>query len=206
MRNLWYTVNARCNWCRFCDRRWSLRVVYANHRYDARSGRSHHCPNSRRDLCDDRLFQHCYPGKFRWWDFTIRSPNHDYTAIEPRWHSTISRMEKLSTEQQIFKSSEIAASDQPSPTVKPNAPREAAFPDTHWEINREVNRQVCPVDQDSTQAAYRKCNQEVDQMVNEADFKRRVNAEYRWSPAASYFHQSMRKHCTELRQCQHAST
>jgi len=27
--------------------KWSPRVLYANHSYDARSGRSHHCPNSR---------------------------------------------------------------------------------------------------------------------------------------------------------------
>jgi len=30
-------------------------------------------------------------------------PNHDYTATEPRWQSTIDMMEKSWTEQRIFK-------------------------------------------------------------------------------------------------------
>jgi len=58
---------------------------------------------------------------------------------------------------------------------------------------------------------------EVDRIVTEADFDRwlpnqdestnlRLNAEYRWLPAARYILQSMRKHCTELRQRQHAWT
>jgi hypothetical protein len=87
-------------------------------------------------------------------------------------------MEKSSTEQQIFKKREIAMSNQPSPADKPKAHREAVYPDTDRKVNREVNRQVCQVDQDSTEAAYRKRNHEVDQMVTEADFERSVNAEY----------------------------
>jgi hypothetical protein len=37
--------------------------------------------------------------------------NHDYTATEPRWQSTINMMEKSSTEQRIFNNREIAVSD-----------------------------------------------------------------------------------------------
>ena len=177
---------------------WSLRVLYANHTYDARSGRSHHCPKSRRDLCDDRLFHQHYPGQFRW-DFTITIPTHNYTGTEPRWQSIINKIEKLLTEQQIFKRREIAVSDQPCPSDKPKDHREAVYPDTHQEVNPEVNLQICQVDQDSPEAAYRKRNHEVDRMVTKADFERRVNAEYRWLPAAWYPLQSMRKHCTELR-------
>jgi len=91
-------------------------------------------------------------------------------------------------------------SDQPSPTDKPKAHREAVYPDTHQEVNREVDLQVCQVDQDSAEAAYRKRNHEVDRMVTKVHFEWRVNAEYRWLPAAWFILQSMRKHCTELRQ------
>jgi len=109
-------------------------------------------------------------------------------------------MEKSSTEQQSFKKREIAVSDQPSPTDKPKAHREAVYPDMHRQVHREVNRQVCQVDQDSTEAVNRKRNHEVNWMVTKTDFQRRVNAEYRWLAAARYTLQSMRKHCTELRQ------
>jgi len=34
---------------------------------------------------------------------SITIPNHEYTATEPRWQSTINTMEKSSTEQRIFK-------------------------------------------------------------------------------------------------------
>jgi len=74
---------------------------------------------------------------------------------------------------------EIAVSDQPSPTDKPKAHREAVYADTHQEVNQDVNLQVCQVDQDSTEAAYPKRNNEVDRIFTKADFERRVNAEYR---------------------------
>jgi len=71
---------------------------------------------------------------------TIQNP--DYTASKPRWESTINNMEKSSPEQQIFKMRERPMSDQPGPTNKPKAHREAVYPDMHWEVNREVNWQV----------------------------------------------------------------
>jgi len=70
-------------------------------------------------------------------------------------------------------------SDQPSPNDKPKAHREAVYPDTHREVNREVYWQVCQVDQDSTEAANRKRNHKFQQMVTEVDFERQVNAKYR---------------------------
>jgi len=87
-------------------------------------------------------------------------------------------MEKSSTQQQIFKKREIALSDQPSPTDEPKAHREAVYPDTHQEVNQEVDLQVCQVEQDSPEAAYRKRNHEVERIITQADFERRVNAEY----------------------------
>jgi len=118
--------------------KWSPRVLYANHSYDAGSGRLQHCPKSRWDLCDDRLFHQRYPGQFLWWDCTITTLNHDYTATEPRWQSWINKMEKLSTEPRIFNKREIAVSDQPSPTDKSKAHVEAVYRNTHHEVDREV--------------------------------------------------------------------
>ena len=47
-------------------------------------------------------------------EITITILNHDYTATEPRWQSTIDMM-KSSTEQRIFKKKrEIVESDQSS--------------------------------------------------------------------------------------------
>jgi hypothetical protein len=87
-------------------------------------------------------------------------------------------MEPSSTEQQIFQTREIAVSDQPSHTDKPKAHREAVYPDRHQEVNPEVDLHVCQVEQDSTEAANRKRNHEVNRMVTKAHFERRVNAEY----------------------------
>jgi hypothetical protein len=50
------------------------------------------------------------------------------------------------------------------PTDKLKAHRDAVYSDTH--------REVYQVHQDSTEAAYRKRNHEVDQMVTKADIKR----------------------------------
>jgi len=69
-----------------------------------------------------------------------------------------------------FQKREIAVSDQSSPTDKSISHQEAVYRDTHREVHREVYREV---DQDSTEAAYRECNDEVDRMVTEADFQRR---------------------------------
>jgi len=53
----------------------------------------------------------------------------------------------------------------------------------HWEaIYRDtqyINREVYLVNQDSAEAAYPERNLEVDRIVTEADFERRVNAKYR---------------------------
>ena len=102
--------------------------------------------------------------------------NHDYTATEPRWQSTIDMM-KSSTEQRIFKkegdsrvrsvkSYRPVKSPPSSPTDKSKAHLEAVY--------RDMHRQVYQVDQDSTEAAYRERNHEVDRMVTEADFQRRL--------------------------------
>ena len=63
----------------FATPKWSPRVLYANHSYNAWSGSSQHCPKSRRDPRDDRLFHWLYPGQFQWWSmpritFTKRKP------------------------------------------------------------------------------------------------------------------------------------
>jgi hypothetical protein len=92
----------------------------------------------------------------------------------------------------------IAVSDQSSSTRKSKANLEAAYQDMHRQVYEEVDRQLCrethqqinqevlptsqkyaerqgyQVDQDSTKAAYRERNHEVDQMVTEADFQRRL--------------------------------
>jgi len=49
-------------------------------------------------------------------------------------------------------------------------------------------------------------NHEVDQMVTEADFQRQLPSQCHLPMAARYILQSMRKHCTELRQRSRAST
>ena len=61
------------------------------------------------------------------------------------------------------------------------AHRDAVYRDTHREVDREVYRevgrqayQVDQVDQDSTEAALRERICEVDRMVTEADFQRRL--------------------------------
>jgi hypothetical protein len=54
--------------------------------------------------------------------------------------------------------------------------------EAHWEVvyrypprvHQEVDRQVHRVDQDASNAVYQECNHEVDQIVNKADFKRRL--------------------------------
>jgi len=69
---------------------------------------------------------------------------------------------------------------QSSPADKRKDHREVVYPDPLRGVNREVDRQVCQVDQDSTYAGFRERNHEVNHIVTEADFERRVNAEYRW--------------------------
>jgi len=78
-----------------------------------------------------------------------------------------------------FQKREIAVSTRSSPTDKSIAHLEAAYRDTHRQVNQEVDRQVCrdthrqvyEVDQDSTDVACQEHNHEVDQMVTEADFQ-----------------------------------
>jgi hypothetical protein len=65
---------------------------------------------------------------------------------------------------------EIAVSTRSNPTDK-SKPTESQSTKTHREVDRDVYREV---DQDSTEAAYRERNHEVDQMVTEADFERRL--------------------------------
>jgi hypothetical protein len=88
-------------------------------------------------------------------------------------------MEKLSTEPRNFKKREIAVSTRSIPPDKSKAHLEAVCRDTHRQVYQEVlltsqkyaERQVYQVDQDSTKAAHRECNHEMDQMVTEADFQ-----------------------------------
>jgi len=80
---------------------------------------------------------------------------------------------KSSAEQRIFKKGEIAVSDQSNPTDKSKAHQEAVYRHAP-RVYREVDRQVHLVDQDATEAAYRERNNEVDRMVTEADFERRL--------------------------------
>jgi len=71
---------------------------------------------------------------------------------------------------------------QRSPTDKSKAHLEAVCRDTHRQVYQEVlptsqkyaDRHLYQVDPDSTEAAYRERNHDVDQMVTEADFQRRL--------------------------------
>ena len=67
-----------------------------------------------------------------------------------------------------FQKGEITTSTQSNPTHNSTAHREAIQRDTHREVDREVN----VVNQDSTEAANRERNHEVDRRVTEADFQR----------------------------------
>ena len=81
-----------------------------------------------------------------------------------------------------FQKREITMSTRSSSTDKSKAHLEAVCRDTHRQVYQEVlptsqkyaERQVYQVDQDSTKAAYRERNHEVNQMVTEADFQRRL--------------------------------
>jgi hypothetical protein len=102
-----------------------------------------------------------------------------YSATELEWQSTTDMIEKSSTEQRIFKEGDSRVY-----TIKSyrrvNSPPGGSLP-------RSRLRSLLRVDQDSTEAAYRERNDEVDRMVTEADFQRRrlvkqhlrVNATYR---------------------------
>jgi len=69
-----------------------------------------------------------------------------------------------------FQKREIAVSDQSSPINKSKANLKAVYRDTH--------RKVYWVNQDSTEVAYRERNHEVDRMVTEADFERRLPSQW----------------------------
>jgi hypothetical protein len=137
---------------------WSPRVLYANHSHDARCRRSHCCPNETPDPYDDRLFL-ILPRPFptiisaetqlddakaeqnyvsNHGEITITILNHDYPATKPRWQLTINMIEKSVKEKRIFKQSEIAVSDQSSPTDKLKARMEAVYQDMHRAVNRNV--------------------------------------------------------------------
>jgi len=67
-----------------------------------------------------------------------------------------------------FQKGQITTSTQSNPTHNSTAHREAIHRDTLREVNREVNL----VNQDSTEAANRERNHEVDRRVTEANFQR----------------------------------
>jgi len=64
--------------------------------------------------------------------------------------------------------------DQSSPTDKSKAHQEAVYRDTHWDVDREVDWKVYQVNQDSIEASFRERKHDVDRMVTEADFQRRL--------------------------------
>jgi hypothetical protein len=126
-----------------------------------------------------------------------------YTATEPQWQSTINIMEKSSTKQRIFKEGDSRVY-----TIKSHrqveAHREAVYRDTHREIDRDVY-----ADQDSTEAAYRerapmKSTGWSPKRTSNHDYRvvqhLRVNAIYRWLPAARDILHSMWKHCTKAQE------
>jgi len=89
-----------------------------------------------------------------------------------------------------FQKREIAVSDQSSPTNKSKALLETVYWDRH--------QQVCQVvDHDSTDATYWVPNHEVDQMVTESDFQRRLPP---LAASTSQFHLPMtassKEYCT----------
>jgi hypothetical protein len=73
-----------------------------------------------------------------------------------------------------FQKTEIPVSTRSSPTDTSKAHLEAVCRDTHQQVYQEVDQQVYEVDQDSTGAACRERNHEVDQMVTKTDFQRRL--------------------------------
>jgi len=110
-----------------------------------------------------------------------------------------------------FQKREIAMSTQSSPTDKSKAHLEAVCRDTHRQVYPEVlltsdeyaKRQVYQVDQDSTEAAYREQPWSwpdghwsgLPKMITKS---MPLTDDYRLH---DIFYRSMRKHCTELRQC-----
>ena len=96
-------------------------------------------------------------------------------------------MEKSSTEQRTFKQGDSRVRSVKS-YRQVNSPPGGSLPrHTPTSLPRCRPRSLLRVDQDSTEAAYRERNDEVDRMVTEADFHRRrlvkqhlrVNATYR---------------------------
>jgi len=74
-----------------------------------------------------------------------------------------------------FQKREIAVSTQSSPTNKSKDHLEAVYRETQRQFYNELDREVYQeVDHDSTEAAYPEHNNEVDQMVTDADFQRRI--------------------------------
>jgi hypothetical protein len=107
-------------------------------------------------------------------EITITILNHDYTATEPRWQSTIDMM-KSSTEQRIFKKEgdsrvkSVKSYRQVKSPPGDSLPRHAPT-----SLPRSRLRSLLRVDQDSTEAAYRERTYEVDRMFTEADFQRQL--------------------------------
>jgi hypothetical protein len=81
---------------------------------------------------------------------------------------------KSSTEQRIFKKEGDSRVRSVKSYRQVKAHQQAVYRDTHREVYREVDRQVYQVDQDSTEAANRERTYEVDRMVTETDFERRL--------------------------------
>ena len=130
-------------------------------------------------------------------DISITIPNHEkspevHKSTEPRWQLTID----------IYRSRHRATNfqkewDRCVRSVKSywqvKSPPGGSLPrHAPTSLPRNQPRSLLGVDQDSTKAAYRECTYEVNRMVTEVDFARRVNAQYRWLLAAGYILQSMR--------------
>jgi len=103
-----------------------------------------------------------------------------------------------------FQKREIAVSTRSSPTNKSKAHLEVVYRDTHRQVYLEVDREVYQeIDQHSTKAAYRERNHEVDQMVTEADFQRRLPSQCQLPMTTGckiYSPEHAGKHCRDLGQ------
>jgi len=154
-----------------------------------------------RKSADEAKAEPNYVSNQRDFDYNPESRLHCYRAT-----MVIDTLEKSSTEQRISKKREIVVSEQPSPTDKSKAPREAVYRDTPR--SRQTSLPSLPRSRPRFYWSRLLSNYEVDRMVTEADFERRFpnqdastsQCRVLMTAAARYTLQSMRKHCTELRQ------
>jgi len=94
---------------------------------------------------------------------TKGSRNYRGTAYRTEWRIKLPEAYQMTTEKAMDILPKLPTEMATEKSTK-NAPR----------VYRKVDQQVYQVDHDATEAAYRECNHEVDRMVTEAVFERRL--------------------------------